>query len=363
LLTGILVFLQTQHLPAPSGTWNNVSGSWGDTANWAGGIICDGAGSTFATVALSPSGVTRTCTLDASRTIGQLNSINVNGGNRAFMLTDGGNTTLTLTLSMGGRPLFNVLNGPCFLNLALAGTEGVRFRLRDAGGLATVTVTRPQQYSGDTELAAYQGSSGISRVIVGVADALPHGSGKGNIVFTNFNNQGYGVLDLSTNNVTVNGLVSIGPGGRILATGDPGTSTLTVGDADASGDFGGVIEDNTRTVALTKIGTGTQVLGGNNSYTGPTTVEAGALIINGTLQNSPVTVNGGLLGGNGTLQNSVIVNAGGTISAGASVGILNLVGGLDLSAGGTNLWELVANSDTNPGTDFDQISLAAGRWT
>lgn len=54
-----------------------------------------------------------------------------------------------------------------------------------------------------------------------------------------------------------------------------------------------------------------------------------------------------------------MVNAGGTISAGAnSVGVLTLGGSLNLSAGGTNVWELGALKDDVDGivgTDFDQI--------
>ena len=39
---------------------------------------------------------------------------------------------------------------------------------------------------------------------------------------------------------------------------------------------------------------------------------------------------------------------------------MSLAAGLDLSAGGTNIWELNANSASNPGTDFDQIVLTGG---
>jgi hypothetical protein len=67
--------------------------------------------------------------------------------------------------------------------------------------------------------------------------------------------------------------------------------------------------------------------------------------------------------GNGTVVGSVAVAAGGRISSGASAGKLTLTGGLDLSAGGTNVWELAANSVTDPGTNFDQIVLTGGSLT
>jgi fibronectin-binding autotransporter adhesin len=71
-----------------------------------------------------------------------------------------------------------------------------------------------------------------------------------------------------------------------------------------------------------------------------------------------VTVNsGGTLGGTGMVAGVVIVNAGGSIEAGTSAGTLALVNGLNLSAGGTNVWELAANSTAS---SFDQIILTGG---
>ncbi len=48
------------------------------------------------------------------------------------------------------------------------------------------------------------------------------------------------------------------------------------------------------------------------------------------------------------------------ISAGQSIGKLTIGGGLDLSAGGTNVWDLSALSDAGEGTDFDQLALTGG---
>jgi hypothetical protein len=56
----------------------------------------------------------------------------------------------------------------------------------------------------------------------------------------------------------------------------------------------------------------------------------------------------------------VTVNSGGIISAGRSAGELTINNNLDLSAGGTNIWELAANSDVNAGTDFDQLAMTSG---
>ncbi len=351
LLAMLLLWLQTQNLPAPSGTWlSTASGNWSDPANWAGGVIADGAGNNLIGQSL-PTGATRTITVDTPRTIGTI-QMDCNGTGRTYVFAG----TNAITLSRPGNiPLVQALNGRLRITVPLDGTEGARFRARNAGGNAEIYLEQPNLYSGNTQIIA--GPARIAHV-----NAIPTGVGKGNVVLL-FEAAGrVATLDLLTNNITINGLVSV-LGNDLVVTSsatDAGMSILTLGNADATATYGGQIVDGpVRQMALTKIGSGTQVLAGPNSYTGPTTVEAGALIVNSNLY-SPVTVNGGLLGGSGPFFNSVSVNAGGTISAGSSVGIMQLQNGLDLSAGGTNLWELIANSDANPGSDFDQIQLVTG---
>lgn len=73
------------------------------------------------------------------------------------------------------------------------------------------------------------------------------------------------------------------------------------------------------TVAITKSGTGTQVLAGNMSYSGSTTVLGGKLQLNNNLPNSYVTVeSGGTLAGAATVTPGLTVTAGGTLSPGTT---------------------------------------------
>jgi autotransporter-associated beta strand protein len=113
--------------------------------------------------------------------------------------------------------------------------------------------------------------SANSRLELATSEVLPHGSGKGNVVVN-------GNLILSTTSgdstETINGL---GGNGAITRTGTVGTSTLIVGESDGGGTFSGPITNGSGTLALTKVGAGTLILTGQNTYTGLTTVSAGTL--------------------------------------------------------------------------------------
>jgi autotransporter-associated beta strand protein len=112
---------------------------------------------------------------------------------------------------------------------------------------------------------------------------------------------------------------------------------------------------------------GRTTLTADNSYSGGTLVEAGTLLVNNTsgsgTGSGSVTVNGGVLGGTGSIAGNVVVSSGGSIAASASAGNLTLQNGLDLSGGGTNVWELATlkdNATGTAGTDFDLLTLTGG---
>ena len=93
-----------------------------------------------------------------------------------------------------------------------------------------------------------------------------------------------------------------------------GTPHVRFGNGDASGTFSGVIQN---LMFIAKIGSGTQILTGDNTYSGTTTVSSGTLQVDGSLGTNTVTATGGTLGGKGTINGPVIINSGGTLSAGS----------------------------------------------
>ncbi len=86
-----------------------------------------------------------------------------------------------------------------------------------------------------------------------------------------------GVFDLNGGSQTVASLSDATPGSGGIVTNYGGTlATLTLAPTGST-TFSGAIQDGTAPMALTVNGTGTQVLAGVNTYSGPTTITAGTL--------------------------------------------------------------------------------------
>jgi autotransporter-associated beta strand protein len=147
-------------------------------------------------------------------------------------------------------------------------------------------------------------------------------------------------------------LGSLGGGGTVYVLNDP-VRTLTTGLDNSSTTFSGVIQGGGN---LVKVGTGIFNLTGVNTYTGATSVYAGALRVNGALAAaSAVTVSGSsaVLGGTGTVGAVTVLN-GGTISPGNSPGILH-TGPVTWGAGSEYRAEL---SGPDAGSGYDQLQVS-----
>lgn len=148
---------------------------------------------------------------------------------------------------------------------------------------------------------------------------------------------------------------------------DPGNNTVQLDCYNTNGTqvFSGVISGSGRIRRGIQLGSaaGITILTGNNQYTGGTTINAGTLLVNntagsGTGSGDVVVNDGGTLGGSGTIAGAV--SGSGAISPGASAGTLSLGNGLNLSGGGTYLWQLSSLSTSGAGTNYDQIVLTSG---
>ena len=207
----------------------------------------------------------------------------------------------------------------------------------------------------------------------GAGEVIPNGAGTGNTVI-NGDASLDAILDLNGQSETLNGLSSAGTlthafvQNALAST----TSTLTVGDNDQTATYGGTLRNNGGALALTKRGAGTQTLTGANNYTGPTNVNAGSLLINGSNIGAGLyTVSqNALLGGTGSIAGDI--TADGVLSPGASIESLDVTGNVTANATGVLHIELndadpttvdrlnvTGNLSAAPGTAFSLSSPAA----
>jgi autotransporter-associated beta strand protein len=106
--------------------------------------------------------------------------------------------------------------------------------------------------------------------------------------------------------------------------------------------------------ALIKTNANTLTLGGANTYAGGTTVNQGALVVNGSV--GAVTVNtGGSLGGSGTVG-AVTLTSGSFLNPGNSPGLLTAASS-SWAAGSTYNWEIDQASGGTAGVNWDLFSV------
>ena len=149
---------------------------------------------------------------------------------------------------------------------AIAGTGGLT---KQGTGILTLANTGVNTYTGATAIqngTLFAGTAGA----LSSASAVTLGSGVNG-----------GTLDLGGFNATIAGLSSSGSGTNIVTNNGLTAAPVTLTVA-GSGTFGGVIQNGTlvpatSTVALT-LSSGTEILTGANTYTGATTIAAGATL-------------------------------------------------------------------------------------
>lgn len=172
--------------------------------------------------------------------------------------------------------------------------------------------------------------------------------------------------DTSTQNWQLQGVANtFSDGKKVLfdisgANADPVNiaSVLQPGDVIVSAPHDYIFEGSGRlsgTMSLTKAGWGTLTINNHNDYTGTTTVDAGALIVNGNLDQSNVVVESrGKIGGKGHLKNGLTLNSRASVLPGngtAEADTLFVTGSFTVSGNNTLHFDIsddpVGTSKTN----------------
>jgi autotransporter-associated beta strand protein len=285
------------------GAGNGGSGSWTLAKTGAGTLTL--AGTNTYTGGITIAGGTLAVSADAN--LGDASGgLTFNGGTLRFL--SGFATGRNVTLNAGGGTIdpggsFAQFNG------TISGAGGLT-----QVGSGQLFLTGTNTYFGPTNVfgGAFRLFGSVTNSLVfNVDNALISINNTGavnqNAAFTLTNG---GTLAIS-NTLQIGSLAGDATGtvfGATLITGTNNTNTTFAGNI-GSGDI-----VNT---AFTKVGTGTQILSGINSYLGATTVNGGTLQVDGSIASSILTSvnNGGTLAGIGTVG-ATQINAGGTLAPG-----------------------------------------------
>jgi YVTN family beta-propeller protein/autotransporter-associated beta strand protein len=299
-------------------------------------------------------------------------------------IIDTANNTVISTVSVGQSPVFP---GICSNGNALL-ASGLTFKANTSGALACTLASGPTGSSGPvftggtlqigganivsalpitlmsqggtidtngnsaTLSGAISGPGGLTKIGAGTltlsgsstytgatsvnAGTLQAGAVNAFSPFSAFTVASGATLDLNSFNQTIGSLAGVGNvalGSAILTAGNDNTSTTFSGTVSGAG-------------GLTKIGSGTLILSGTNSYSGATSVNAGALVVNGSIASSAVAVNNGaMLAGTGTVG-ATTTNSGGTFAPGSGVAgtSMTVAGNLAFQSGALYLVQI--NSST-----------------
>jgi fibronectin-binding autotransporter adhesin len=218
-------------------------------------------------------------------------------------LTMNGTGTLTLTGAntySGGTNLNGgilAVNNDANLGTAALSFNGGTLEALAAGGGITSSKTVTLNAGGGTFLADTGTSSTLSGNISGIGSLTKNGLGtltlSGNNTYSGATNVAFGtlragsstafsansafnvasVLDLNGFNNTIGSL----SGNGTVTNSGAATAILTVGNGNSNTTFAGILEGGTGVLGLTKTGTGTFILTGNDTYSGGTTISAGTL--------------------------------------------------------------------------------------
>ncbi len=323
-------------------------------------------GSSTAAIVLGDATHKGTLSYTTSADLSYTRGFTVNAGGGEMDIMASGKTLTIQTGSILANGMFTVGgNGDAVLQSTISGTSGLT---KANSGL--MVISGSNSYSGDTVVS-------VGTLRLANANAIPSGTGKGNVAVN-----GSSVLDINGSSLSINGLSG---SGIITSNAPAGALTLTVGGNDQNGTFSGVIQKGSADLlALTKTGTGRQTLSGTNNYNGVTTVSAGTLQIgnaaalpsgndislsrNGTLDmafTGSSSIN--LLTGSGTLtssQGNATLAVGSGNSSSTFAGNIREDGGiLGLTKIGTGMLTLSGSNSFSGATTISTGTLSMGSTT
>ena len=286
------------------------------------------------------------------------NNLQLNGGtvniSNEFMMVNG-------AINVGGDAIINTGNKVVYFAGAFSGN-------------GTLNLTSSYVPTFESSFAAFTGTLNLGSSSM---DFRLFGGFVGSSAATF--NLGTGTTTLDAGKIYYNDIIALGAvdGGAHTAINGSTTAGLafgySIGGNNQNSNFAGVISDGSGSPTfITKVGSGTLTLSGANTYTGPTTVSAGTLMVDGAITSATTVNAGAILGGSGSV-NAAVSNAG-TISPGDGGtsgtlqitnltlndnSTLNFILNTPNATAGTGGNSLIATTDTTLGSGI-ALNIAAG---
>lgn len=369
--------------------WNNSQTNWATANAWNNGAGTSVTGTPNATDALavfgkiSSSGTNsatttpKTVTLSSNQTLGYA-VFNSTQGTENYTLTGSGTLIFSVTGATNSAYInmtssaSNLIAAPIALSSSLVISQNGTGTLTLSGAIATNNKNITVDGSGNTVISSNIATSTSSLTKTGTGTLTLSGTSSysggnningGTVAITADRNLGATGHTTSFSNGTLAANATLSLSGNVVLNSGGGTINVTnSATVTSSGNYIG-------TGTLSKTGEGTLILGGNNTYSGATNINAGTLIAsssNAIGDTSAVTIadvsgarlvlstsetigslsGGGSTGGNLTLNANTLTTGGNNASTTYS-GIINGTGGLTKTGSGTMV--LDNNSSTYSG--------------
>jgi autotransporter-associated beta strand protein len=284
--------------------------------------------------------------------------------------SDGGTLILNGVISETSTVLLSLKNGTFQLNNAntySGGTAidaaGTIVQVGNDSGLGTGSLT----FGASATIQAGGGPRTLANN-VSMSSGTPTIGGSNNITFNgNWTNSGAANRTITVNN-SANTTIA---GNLYLAADDTASRTVTIngtGSITISGVVANNAAANSMASNLVKGGSNTLMLTAANTYTGTTTVSAGALLVSNSSGSGTgtgaVQVNAGTLGGTGSVSGAVTIGNGiglgdSFIAPGASVGTFTTTSTLSIANDGIYTFELNSDTSTADKIVANGVSLAS----
>jgi len=414
-VSALATFLALCGLPqqshAATYSWaNGQTGNWNVTTSWGGGNIpVSGQDTVISFLNISQNAVTtnnlgavQLNKLTMQTSVGSTKTLSIGGTSSSLnfvtnsssvlptlVLQNRGTTTMSLSTGITVTDALAITHsgtGTTVFSSTISNTGGITF-----DGSGTGSITYGSGVTSGTGGVTYNGSytitasgtntyTGVTTFGNGIVSASTIGNGgvagnlgqatnaASNLVFNG------GTLRYSGATATSNRAFTINDGKTATIDVSTAGSNLTIAGATGASSTGG----------LTKSGSGSLTLSGTNTYTGTTVVSAGTLLLgsSGSIANSSTirvasgatldvsAVSGGFtlasgqtLQNKGTFTGALTVGSGATFAPGNSPGTSTQAGNLTLATGSNFEWELVGNTTSGAGTNYDNTVFTSGGLT